>query len=123
MGFGSFLSSIGGIADGTRNIILKEIKDSILNPKLEGIAKISEITKDGNSFYIKGTLQGFEDRPMTITCSEVEIAKDASYVKIGRVSSNYEFFQNIMDRIGELKMPIPEEERGQLKKARTFIGL
>lgn len=98
-----------GLMDLPVKIALGKVKDSVINPQLEGIGVLEELAwKDG---HVRGILRlaDLEDQPIEIDASDIVIAPDGSSVRIGSFQSNKKFVANAVKRFALGKeFPIPE---------------
>lgn len=89
-------------------IALNHAKEKLVNPFFEGIGVVREISFRDKMLYLTIALEGLEDRPIDIRCSELEIAPDGSSVTIHGYESNMPFAQNLLSRFAAKPLPIPE---------------
>lgn len=114
-----------GLLDYPVKLALSKAKDAYINPQLEGIGAVEELTwKDGS---IRGTLRlaDLEDHPIEVVCSDIRIAPDGGSIVIGKLASNKKFAENAFKRFVEgRQFEIPEgAARAAALTARKLLGL
>lgn len=103
---------------------LNKFKEKTMNPSLEGIGVIKEITLKDKQLHITMILEGLEDKPLTICASDIEIAPDGSSISINKYESNMPFAQNALARFVPNPLPIPEgSARTGVNAARKLLDL
>lgn len=115
---------IGWLRNKTAQFALNMVKDKFVNPNLDGICTVSEIRYHDKALSLTLTLDGLEDRPIEVTCSDFEIAPDCSTITIRQYESNMPFAQNALRRFASRPIPIPEGgARTAMGTARKVLGL
>lgn len=106
------------------NYALRKVKEKLVNPALEGIGVVREISFKDGSLFLTLILEGLEDRPIDVRCSEIEIAPDGSQLTIHQFESNMPFAQNALTRYGTRPIDIPEgSARFAVATAKKALGL
>ena len=106
------------------NYALRKIKEKLVNPSLDGIGVVREISFREGSLFLTLVLEGLEDRPVDVRCSEIEIAPDGSQIMIHRFESNMPFAQNALNRFAVRPIDIPEGgARVAVLTAKKALGL
>lgn len=106
------------------NYALKKVKEKLVNPALEGIGTVREISFRDGALFLTLILDGLEDRPIDVRCSEIEIAPDGSELIIHKFESNMPFVQTALNRYGVRQIPIPEgSARFAVVSAKKALGL
>lgn len=114
----------GWLRNKTAQFALNIAKDKFVNPNLEGICTVNEISYRDKALALTLTLDGLEDHPIEVTCSEIEIAPDCSTITIHKYESNMPFAQNALRRFACKPIPIPEGgARTAVCTARKVLGL
>lgn len=115
---------LGWLRNKTAQIALNVVKDKFVNPNLDGICTVSEIRYRDKALALNLTLDGLEDRPIEVTCSDIEIAPDCSTITIHKYESNMPFAQNALSRFASDPIPIPEGgARTAVCAAKKVLGL
>ncbi len=106
------------------NYALGKVKEKLMNPVLEGIGVVKEISWRDGSLFLTLVLEGLEDRPIDVRCSEIEIAPDGSALTIHKFESNMPFAQTALNRFGTRAIEIPEgNARFAVVTAKKTLGL
>lgn len=80
-----------------------------MNPSLEGIGVVREISWKDRKLGIVLELSGLEGKPIALTAEEIEISPDGSSVRIHNFSANMDFAQNALSRfVAGKTFDIPE---------------
>lgn len=115
---------LGWLREKTAQFALNMVKDKFVNPNLDGICTVNEIRYHEKALALKLTLDGLEDRPIEIICSDFEIAPDCSTITIRKYESNMPFAQNALNRFASNPIPVPEGgARTAVSAARKVLGL
>lgn len=114
---------MGFLKNKAVSLALLVIKEKVVNPNLEGIGTVREISYKDGKIYLTIILEGLEDHPMSIEASDIEIANDASTIKVNKFKANKPFLHNALNRFAVCKFDIPESSRTALKTAKTVLGL
>lgn len=115
--FGIFVS-------GAVTFALNRVKEKFVNPNLDGIGQVREISYRDKMLLLTLVLEGLEDRPVEIRCSSIEIAPDGSSVRIGGFESNMPFAQNALNRFATEPFAVPEgSARMAVCAAKKLLGL
>lgn len=108
----------------TVNLALNSIKGIVVNPNIEGIGTVQEIKYADGKCHVKLLLNGLEDKPIDITCEDIKIGDDGSYVLIEKFTSNMPFVQNALNKFASQKFDIPEgSARFAVKSAKSILNL
>lgn len=112
------------LKESVANFALAKIRKKYVDPVLEGIGVVREISLRNGSLYLVLVLEGLEDRPIDVRCSDIEIAPDGSQIRIGKFESNMPFAQTALNRFGVRPIPIPEgNARVGVVAAKKALGL
>lgn len=114
---------MGFFKDKAVSLALIVIKEKVVNPNLEGIGTVREISYKNGKILLTVILEGLEDHPLSIEASDIEIAPDASTIKVNKFAANIPFAHNALNRFAVTEFNIPEENRYALKTAKTILGL
>lgn len=106
------------------SVALNGLKEKFVNPSLEGIAKVTEISFKDKAISATILLEGLEDRPIEACCRKIEIAPDGSSVTLSDFESRLPFVKNALNRFAARTFAIPEgNARGVLAAAKKTFGL
>lgn len=115
---------IGWLRDKTAQFALNMVKDKFVNPNLDGICTVSDIRYHDKALSLTLALDGLEDRPIEVTCSDFEIAPDCSTITIHKFESNMPFARNALNRFASGPISIPEGgARTAVCAAKKVLGL
>lgn len=113
-----------GLLDIGIKIALGKVRDNVINPKLEGIGKVEEISYRERELFVRLRLEELEDHPLEVVCSDITLADDGSSVRIGKFRANKKFMQTALDRyLAGKAIPVPEGARLTLAGAKKMFGL
>lgn len=118
-----------GILDGFANAaatkMLNGLRDSVLNPQLEGIGRITTLRYENKRLYVTIVLNGLEDREIQASCSKIAIAQGGGSVTLGGFETNMPFMSTIFERhIDGKPIPLPEgTARTAAAAAKAVLGL
>lgn len=118
-----------GLLDGMKDMGMKiamgQVKDNVINPKLEGIGTVEDLSWKDQVLFARVRLTDLEDHPLEVWCSDISIAPDGSNVKIGNFRANKKFMQAALDRyLAGKPLAVPAgAARTALVTARKFLGL
>lgn len=87
-----------GLLDIGLKIGLAKVKDSVINPKLEGIGIIEDIQYKDKKLFARLRLADMEDHPLEVTCEDINLSEDGSTVTINKFTANKKFLQTALDR-------------------------
>lgn len=115
---------LGSIASAGISMALNGVKEKVVNPNLEGIGVVKEISFRDKKLHLKLVLDGLEDKVIEISCSKVTIAPDGSSVGLSGFSSNMPFAENALNRFAPKAFSVPDGAgRIALVAARKVLGL
>ncbi len=98
-----------GLLDMGARVALAKIRDNMINPKLEGIAKVTELDYKDKKLFARVALEGVEEIPLEVTASKITAAPDGSSITIGEFQANRKFMQNALDKyVTNKPITIPE---------------
>ena len=98
-----------GLLDMGLKLGLNQVKDNVINPKLEGIGKVEEIAYKDKKLFARLRLEDLEDHPLEVVCEEISFAPDGSAVTIGKFTANKKFMQAALDKyLAGRPVPVPE---------------
>lgn len=89
-------------------LALNGVKDKFMNPNLDGIGVVREISYRDKMLFLTIALDGLEDRPIDLRCSDIKIAPDGSTITIHGFESNIAFAQNALNRFATRPFKVPE---------------
>lgn len=113
-----------GLLSMATTVALKGVKDKLVNPNIEGIGVVKEISFRDRTLFLTVVLDGLEDRPIEISCSRLEIAPDGSSVTVHEFQSNMPFAQNALNRFAVRPFSVPEGgARMAVVAAKKGLGL
>ena len=87
-----------GLLDMATKVALNKLKDGTINPKLEGIAVVDEISYKDKKLFLRCSLEGFPSQPIEVTCEDIKLSPDGASASVGKFTSNTAFVQNALDR-------------------------
>lgn len=87
-----------GLIDGAMKIGLNKVKDSVINPKLDGIGTVEDLAYKDKKLFAKLRLADLEEHPLEITCEDITLAPDGSSVTINKFTANKKFLQVALDK-------------------------
>lgn len=104
---------------------LNKVREKMINPRLEGIGTVEQLTIKGKEIFLIIKLAGMENTPIDVTGSEISIAEDGSSVTIGKFESNMPWVQNALDMfMANRPMSIDDADvRKAAVVARKIFGL
>lgn len=104
---------------------LEKVRTKVLNPKLSGIGVVDEMIYRDKRLFLKLRLEGLEDRPIDVRCSEINIAPDGSSLSIGKFESNMPFARVALESFAANRVfEIPEGgARVAIMAAKKVLGL
>lgn len=98
-----------GLLDIGLQFGLNQVKDNVINPKLEGIGKIEAIAYKDKKLFARLCLADMEEHALEVECEEISLAPDGSTVTIGKFTANKKFMQTALDRyLAGRPVPVPE---------------
>ncbi len=114
-----------GLFDMGAQFVLNKVKDSVINPKLDGIGVIEEIVYKNKTLFLRIRLEDLEDHPIEAICSDVQVADDGSSVCVGKFKANKKFAQTALDNfVAGQTFTIPAGgARLALVAAKKLLGL
>lgn len=114
-----------GILDFATRAALNKFKDSAINPRLEGVATVEDISYKDKKLTLRCVLEGFPAVPIDIVCEDISFAPDGSSVIVGKFASNAAFAHNALARfVAGKPFPIPEgAARLGAMAAKKVLGL
>ncbi len=114
-----------GLLDMGVKMGLDKVRESVVNPRLEGIGKVEEMTFRDKKLYARLQLEDLEDHPLEITCEDISVAGDGSSVTVGKFTANKKFMRTALDRyLAGRPIPIPEgKARLAILAAKKLMGL
>lgn len=114
-----------GLLDMGLKIGLDQVRDNVINPRLEGIGKVEDITFKDKKLYARLRLVDLEQHPLEIVCEGIKLAPDGSTVIIGKFTANKSFMQVALDRyLAGKPINVPDgAPRLAVMGARKFLGL
>lgn len=86
---------------------IQEICAIVVNPMIAEFGTLVDVGYTNGLLTCTLTLLGMEDVPLTVTCSSITIADDASTVTLGGFSANKPFLQNALNTFASKPFPIP----------------
>lgn len=90
------------------NLGLDALKERLMGEYLEGIGVIRELVWKDRQLHVEILLNGLEDRPIRITAKDIEIAPDASSIRINAYESDMPFAAAALNRYAARSFAIPE---------------
>lgn len=106
------------------SVALNGLKEKLVNPNLEGIGKVTEISFKDKTIFVTVVLEGLEDTPIEACCRKIEIAPDGSSVTLADFDSKLPFAKNALNRFAAKTFDIPEgKTRSALAAAKKTFGL
>lgn len=84
------------IRNSAIGVVLNKVVKNVINPKLDGIGIVEEISWRGKELFLRVRLNGLEDRPLELGCSRISCSPDGSSVSIGQFASNMAFAANAL---------------------------
>lgn len=106
------------------NFALGKLKEKIMEPVLEGIGTVRELSYRDGQLFLSLVLEGLEDRPIDVRCSEIDISPDGSQLIVHKFESNMPFAQTALNRFATRPIAIPEgSARFALATAKKTLGL
>lgn len=95
------------LKNGIANIALNTLKEKLMSQYLDGIGIIKKISYENGKIFLTLILEGLEDKPIDITCSEIDIAADGSAITVRQFESNMPFVKNVLNRYAVKTFAIP----------------
>lgn len=98
-----------GLLEMGMKLPLKMLKDTVINPRLQGIGKVEDLSYHDRRLFARLRLEGLDDRPLEVTCEDIQLAEDGSWLRIGRFEANLKFMQTALDRyVAGQTIAVPE---------------
>lgn len=108
----------------TASIALTGLKEKLVNPNLEGIGRVTDISFKDKTIFVTLVLDGLENQPIEACCRKIEVAPDGSSVKLSDFDSKLPFVKNALNRFAARSFDIPEGKvRALLAAAKRTFGL
>lgn len=108
----------------TASIALTGLKEKLVNPNLEGIGRVTEISFKDKTVFVTVVLDGLETQPIEACCRKIEIAPDGSSIKLSDFDAKLPFAKNALNRFAARPFDIPEgKARAALIAAKKTFGL
>lgn len=81
--------------------------EKLMGQYLDGIGTVKKISYEDGKIFLTVILAGLEDKPIDITCSEIEMAADGSAISVRKFESNMPFVQTALNRYAVKSFAIP----------------
>ncbi len=116
-----FGNLLGNSVDSMINIFLKTKGISLVNAKIERYGKVTELYKDGDSYYAKVLLLGY-DGLLEVAMRGLDIDQACTRARLGKFSASELWLEHLLeDHACGREVPIPEGARATLKPFIKFV--